>query len=94
MIETSGAKADGDEPVLLSSGKPLKGILKRRRHTDTKKHAHSERTVGVLEGVAEISISNEVESSEKPTNTDSIVDDSEPVTPPHSGKCFIITVFI
>ena len=73
----SGAKADGDhllEPVLLSNGKPLKGILKHRRHTDTKTHAHNELTVGVLEGGAEISISNEVESLEKSiaTSIDSV----------------------
>ena len=37
----SGAKTDGDhllEPVLLSNGKPLKGILKHRCHTDAKTH--------------------------------------------------------
>lgn len=91
MIETSGAKADGDEPVLLSSGKPLKGILKHRRHTDTKAHPHTERTVRILESVAEMSTSNEAESSDKPKNTDSIVDDSEPITPPHGGKLWCIT---
>ena len=71
---------------MLSNGKPLKGILKHRRHTDTKTHQHSERTVGVLESMAETSTLNETESSEKPTNTDSIVDDGEPVALPHSGK--------
>ena len=89
-LEKSSGKPDGDhltEPVLLSSGKPLKGILKHRCHTDAKTQAHNERTVGVLEGGAEISISNEVKSPEKSTMNDSIVDNnSEPVTPPHSGK--------
>ena len=96
IIETSRAKddgcvakADGDhllESILLSNGKPLKGILKHRHRTDTKRHTHSERIVGVLECVAEISISNEVESSK---NTDSVADDSEPVAPPHSGKTYL-----
>ena len=89
-VEKSGGKPDGDhltEPVLLSSGKPLKGILKHRHHTGAKTHVHNERTVGVLEGGAEISISNEVKSPEKSTMNDSIVDNnSEPVTPPYSGK--------
>ena len=88
-VEKSCAKADGDHPsgpVVLSSGKPLKGILKHRRHTDTKTHAHNERTVGVSEGGADVSISNEVKSLEKSTINDSIVDNnSEPVTPPHNG---------
>ena len=72
---------------MLSSGKPLKGILKYRRHTDTKTCAHIEQTVGVSEGGADICISNEVKSPEKSTMNDSIVDNnSEPVTPPHNGK--------
>ena len=90
IVEKPGAKADGDhpsQPVVLSSGKPLKGILKHRRHTDTKTHAHNEQTVGVSEGGADICISKEVKSLEKSTMNDSIVDNnSEPVTPPHNGK--------
>ena len=85
-----GAKADGDHPsesVVLSSGKPLRGILKHRRHTDSKTYAHNERTVGVSEGGADISILNEAKSPEKSTMNESIVDNnSEPVTPPHNGK--------
>ena len=85
-----GAKTDSDhpsQPVVLSSGKPLKGILKHWRHTDTKTYAHNEQTVGVSEGGADICISNEVKLSEKWTMNDSIVDNnSEPVTPPHNGK--------
>ena len=88
-VEKSDAKADGDhpsDPVVLSSGKPLKGILKYRRHTDIKTHAHNERTVGVSEGGADISTSNEVKSLEKSTMNDNIVDNnSESVTPPHNG---------
>ena len=73
--------------IMLSSGKPLKGILKHQSYTDTKTHAHNERTEGVSEGGADISISIEAKSPEKSTMNDSIVDNnSEPVTPPHNGK--------
>ena len=45
-VETLGVKAANDhhpvEPVLLPNGKPLKGILKHRCHTDAKAHTSSE----------------------------------------------------
>ena len=90
-VETLGTKAGDDyhpvEPVLLPNGKPLKGILKHRCHTDAKAHTSSERIVAVLEGGAESSVSNKLELSEKLTTNDRTTDDesSEPVTPPHSG---------
>ena len=95
---TPAAKANVDhlsEPILLSTGKPLKGILKHRRHSDTKAHVTSKQALGVLEGGAESSLSNKVESPENTTNIDNVVNTSmESVTSSYSGKCFIHTYIL
>ena len=83
-ISTSSADQHSQQPVLLSSGKPLKGILKHRHHPDNKTHLHIEHGVEIG---AVASASNEKESLEKPRSSDNIIVDTAASI--SSSQCFV-----
>ena len=86
-VETSATEADDQhlEPIILSNGKPLKGILKHRHHSGAQTSIHTKQIVDLLEG--KISELDEVESSSEKAaaSTNGTVDNVDSVTPPQNG---------
>ena len=89
-VETSANEANDQhlDTIMLSNGKPLKGILKHRHHSGAQTTIHTKHTINILEGGTKISESDEMESSssEKPAaSTNDIVYNSDSLIPPQNG---------